>query len=222
MPSFWPPRLPRRPASQPLRCWSEKEKARHRCRFRWRPGAATSRGRCGRGCLRRVRSSSWTTCSPPAPPPLRRPAPSRPRGPIESLAWRSLALPGLPPGPAGKGPPMTGLALPIIGPGLRLGLWLRGRREKRPSVHASRRRKDPRKATIGRRARCDLGVSPASSPGRSRETGEGSKHAFSGFVETGTRTKPGVRGLSRRMWGQRPGQPGGVPFSPAAPALGKR
>ena len=51
--------------------------------------------------------------------------------------------------------------------GPRPGLWLPG--DRSPVVDASRRRNDPRKATVGRRAWCGLDVSPASGRASGRE-----------------------------------------------------
>ena len=67
-----------------------------------------------------------------------------------------------------------------------------------PVVDASRGRNDPRKATLGRRAWRGLDVSPA--PGRATGPGEGAKPPFGAGDP-----------LGRRVWGQRPGQPGESP-----------
>jgi hypothetical protein len=86
-------------------------------------------------------------------------------------------------------------------------------RGRSPVVDASRRRNDPRKASLGRRAWCDLEVSPA-------PAGAGS--TWSGAVpgEGGEAAREGGDPLGRRMWGQRPGQPdGGSPRrAPGRPA----
>jgi hypothetical protein len=72
-----------------------------------------------------------------------------------------------------------------------------------PVVDASRGRNDPRKGTVGGRAWRGLEVRPA--PGN-RERAE--------FARRG---RPGeVRVPSRRVWGQRPGQPARVPSREAA------
>ena len=63
-----------------------------------------------------------------------------------------------------------------------------------PVVDASRRRNDPRKTTVGRRAWCGLDVSPA--PGGTSAREKTLSCLFGGDP------------LSRRVWGQRPGQPG--------------
>lgn len=84
---------------------------------------------------------------------------------------------------------------------LRTGLWLK--------VDASRRRNDPRKATCGRRAWCGLDVSPAVPQadwrfGCEKENVRG--HSVAGLSSITANTVL-CYFLSRRVWGQRPGQP---------------
>jgi competence protein ComFC len=113
-------------------------------------------------------------CLARALPPGRAPPRSLRRSSNARTLERALEIQSAPSVRAGKiSPSRRRVGALIMARGSRLGLWLRGFLEafERPPVHASRRRKDPRKATVGCRAWCGLGVSPASSPGWSRAVG---------------------------------------------------
>lgn len=103
------------------------------------------------------------------------------RGPVVSRSTSGTCGWGVPP-PGG-----TGLYSAGLSPGSVVA------RGSSPVVDASRGRNDPRKPTLGRRAWRGLDVSPA--PGDRERVG------VAGSGPAGER--PG-----RRVWGQRPGQPG--------------